>query len=283
MGNTTLLTQIITITPADAEEMLSRNTRNRNVKQALVNRFALSMARGEWDLNGEAIKVADTGLVLDGQHRLHACVKSGAPFTSLVITGLPEATQYTMDTGKSRTLADMMKLQGEKDYVRLSALTTAVLRARKWGIRVAIAPGATSYVLTIKEQLDFLEDNPWLRDLCAASTDYLRLGITARVAGLMLHVLGEIDREDAEFFFERLKDGADLENGSPILALREWLRNNRTEKNSGSKQVVRGMDAQVYMTAVIIKAWNAYRAGRQIKVLAYRIGGAKPEAFPEPM
>jgi hypothetical protein len=32
---------------------------------------------------------------------------------------------------------------------------------------------------------------------------------------------------------------------------------------------------------LIVKAWNAYRAGEPVKVLKYRAGGDKPEPFPE--
>lgn len=45
------------ITPADAQEMLRQNTGNyRKPCQKRVEALAISMGRGEWELNGETIK-----------------------------------------------------------------------------------------------------------------------------------------------------------------------------------------------------------------------------------
>lgn len=70
------------------------------------------MAQKAWKMNGEAIKFSNTGRLLDGQHRLLACVESGCSVRTLVIRGLPEDTQETMDAGKSRTMANVLELKG---------------------------------------------------------------------------------------------------------------------------------------------------------------------------
>ena len=47
-------------------------------------------------------------------------------------------------------------------------------------------------------------------------------------------------------------------------------------------KTVRGQRSETYLTAILIKAWNAYRSGEEVGVLRFRPGGAHPEKFPEP-
>ena len=46
---------------------------------------------------------------------------------------------------------------------------------------------------------------------------------------------------------------------------------------------VRGERSQTYLLAITLKAWNAYRQGETVGLYRWRPGGAKPEAFPEPI
>ena len=96
--------EIVRVSPSMAEKMLGRNTRNRSLNQRQVTRWAQSMTAGEWLVTGEAIKIASTGDLLDGQHRLAAVIESGCTVLMLVVKGLHPETQDVMDTGRARTL-----------------------------------------------------------------------------------------------------------------------------------------------------------------------------------
>ena len=89
----------MTITPAMAQEWAGLNTRNRPVRYTKVAQFARDMTAGKWMLNGETIKIASDGTILDGQHRLYACIQAEVPFETVVIRGLPMEAQDTIDTG----------------------------------------------------------------------------------------------------------------------------------------------------------------------------------------
>jgi hypothetical protein len=69
-----------------------------------------------------------------------------------------------------------------------------------------------------------------------------------------------------------LATGENLTKGNPIYALRSLLEKDR--------MAIRRF-GQTYRLAVIIKAWNAYRDGREVKSLRWTQGGANPEPFPE--
>jgi hypothetical protein len=100
-------------------------------------------------------------------------------------------------------------------------------------------------------------------------------GVTGQAVALCAFLFARIDATDAEFFWDRVVDGVGLEKGSPILALRRFIERERRS----SRQNIRADIA----VALMIKTWNAYRHGKTIEVLAYRVGGANPERFPEPV
>lgn len=60
-----------------AETWLSRNSNNRNLRGQVIASYARDMKSGAWVLNGETVKIASNGQLLDGQHRLNAVVESG--------------------------------------------------------------------------------------------------------------------------------------------------------------------------------------------------------------
>src|ERR1700761_996246 len=88
------------LSPKSAKALLKGNVHNRNLRKARVSSLAEAMKRGEWELNGESIKVAEDGSLLDGQHRLQAVVESGKSIQVLVVRNLPSDAQDTVDTGR---------------------------------------------------------------------------------------------------------------------------------------------------------------------------------------
>ena len=71
-----------TITPAQAKKLLERNTNNRPVSKPHVKFLCGVIRRGEWKLNGDAIRFNSERLV-DGQHRLAACIETDRKSTRL--------------------------------------------------------------------------------------------------------------------------------------------------------------------------------------------------------
>lgn len=270
----TIKTEIITVTPELAEELLARNTKNRRPSPANLLKVKEAMSAGEWELNGEAIKVATDGTILDGQHRLMACVELGIPFKTLIVYGLPNEAQDTMDTGKARTIAGVLSLHGVPNASKVAAVTAAVIRVEKWGIRAALSNGSNKYAVTAKQVLARVEAEPELLELPNAVRSVASITGGVATPATLLYVFSGIDAEDAEFFFRKLGNGEGLAAGNPILALRNQLISMNGD--------VRGERSQRYVSALFIKAWNKYRSGDEIQQLRFRLGGANPEAFPEP-
>lgn len=271
----TIKTDIVTITPDIARELLGQNTKNRKISRANLARVTAALENGEWTLNGEAIKIARDGRVLDGQHRLYACAETGVPFQTLIVYGLPDETQDTMDTGKSRGAADVLAINGYSNPNDLAAITTGIIRMENWGLRAATYNGAAAYPVTPKQVLQRVESEPELIDLMQYVMRVRKAGLSSKIAGILFYRFSQIDQVDAQFFFDRLISGENLERGNPILSLRELLLNLKTE--------MKGARNPGYVAAVTIKAWNKFRAGEECQQLRFKQGGANPEKFPEPI
>lgn len=270
----TIKSEVITVTPRLAKQLLEQNTGNRKVSGVNLERVKASMLRNEWVLNGEAIKIAKNGRILDGQHRLQAAVDTDTTFPTLIVYGLDDIAQDTMDTGKRRTLADVLQIAGYKNTTNLASVIQSIIRSERHSIRHATTNSATKYPVTNRQAIDRLEREPSLEELPGIVRGTTKYGMTVRVAGLLFYMFSKIDAEDAQDFFDKFESGAGLERGNPILALRNQLLT--------MKQEARGAVNPSYMAALIIKAWNKYRDGENAHMLKFRIGGANPERFPEP-
>lgn len=113
--------QVEAITPDMAEAWLKANTRNRRLRQEVVNAYAADMAAGRWQFTGETVKFDRGGNLSDGQHRLAAIAQSGATVPMLVIRGLDPDAQHVMDTGAKRTAGDALALDGVKNTTTVAA------------------------------------------------------------------------------------------------------------------------------------------------------------------
>lgn len=111
------------VTPATARALLKKNPRNRDLSASKVSHFASMMRDGGWRSdNGETIIVAKGGVLLDGQHRLAAVVKSGQTVRLLVVRGVPEDARTSIDTGTARTAADILNMHGVNYYNSVATL-----------------------------------------------------------------------------------------------------------------------------------------------------------------
>lgn len=270
----TIKTDVVTVTPEMARQLLEQNTRNRKVSKTNYGRVLEAMSQGEWELNGEAIKIARNGQILDGQHRLMVSAENDIPFQTLIVYGLESETQDTMDTGKSRTVADVLTIEGYASASTLASVVIGILRSERWGLKAAMVT-SNNYPVTPKQVLARIQSEPELTELARYAVGVRKCGLSSKISGILFYEFSKIDGEDAQHFFDSLRDGNGLERGNPIHTLREHLL--------AMKDNQRGSLNVTYMAAITIKAWNKYRLGEECKLLKYRPGGANPEKFPQPI
>ena len=257
------------ITPELAKEILSnQNHGNRAIKKAHVKMLATTLKSNEWMLNGESITFSESGRLLDGQHRLTACVNSGKSFQTILIKGIKDDDAFgTIDIGKPRSVADLMDLQGlpkaplfsaiakqHKAWIETENKTTFKLDRRYYTER-SIALHGKRYVDTIFPAFEVTQ----------------KLGRKSAAIGFAALLILDTAIDDGEEFFAEIesiwKDECIPEPQSPSFVLYDWI--NKEE------QIFRPAKMTV-LAALTIKAFNAHVKKEQIKKLFWK----PTEGFP---
>jgi len=112
-----------TITPTKAKIILGNNPKNRQVRPNHVLALAHEIENDHWLINGDAIRIAKSGILLDGQHRLLAVIKADKAIKSYIVNDLDEKALNTIDVGKNRSAADVFQIQGIPYHARTSSVT----------------------------------------------------------------------------------------------------------------------------------------------------------------
>lgn len=106
-------TKTVRITPAMASNWLSHNTINRPMRRYDVDGYIAAFKRGEYKYTHQGIAFADSGELLDGQHRLQAISEMPPGFSveMLVTRGLDKEAFLVIDKGRKRSHSDALGIQ----------------------------------------------------------------------------------------------------------------------------------------------------------------------------
>lgn len=108
-------TTIELITPEKAAEYLSVNSGNRPLRKSHIATLAAEMKRGNWQCTHQGIAFNDQGILIDGQHRLHAVLLSGASIEIQVTRGVkaPDHLALKIDLSARRSAGDLLKMSSK--------------------------------------------------------------------------------------------------------------------------------------------------------------------------
>ena len=239
-----ITTEIVTITPDMAATWLEANAKNRKIANGSIAKYAADMAAGNWQLTGEAIKFDTKRNLIDGQHRLRACVRANAPFQSVVIYGVPTEAQDVMDAGKPRSAADALSLRGLTNAMyTVSALR--YLLAYKAGRRIQELQVTTTMIS------EALERHPNITKSVAACSHRIPRGMP-RSALSFIHYAGGmfLRRSDlTERLLHTIQTGIPSHDGDLFHAFRE-------------KALAFGTNGH-HMGWTLLHAWNHEAAGNK--------------------
>ena len=162
------------ITPRKAEAYLAFNKTNRPVRPAHVDYLQNTIETGQWETTHQGIAFNCNGDLLDGQHRLMACIRAGQPIRIKVTRGLGRNAMFAIDTGKIRNVTDIAITTNSSEVTaRDAAVARRILSnfnprysaASRYTARDIIA-----FVDTHREALDF-SYSPFMPD-CAHGSIY---------------------------------------------------------------------------------------------------------------
>ena len=256
----------VTVTPDTARNWLSLNTKNRNLRKADLDRYKRDMLAGNWRLAGDPIRFGTNGALLDGQHRLTAIVETGVTLPLLVIRGVQPEAQAVMDTGRRRTAADALAIDGKGNATLLAA--TALLK-----ISYDLGKLDSKHEASHEEILQCVEDNPGLVYAAEFANNVARrTDCPPSIVAFTFFTLAQLDLQQAEFWVAAA-DKVGLAAGDPVIALTNRFAEARRNRERLTKRM--------YLSA-IFRAWNYRRAGRLLRMLKINspAGGLIP--LPEP-
>lgn len=254
------------ITPEKARDLLGSNIEHqRKIAKANLLRIESDLLNDRFKLNGEPIIVGRSGKLLDGQHRLCACVNTVTGFWSVVVRGVEDDYFNIINVGKGRTLADVLKIAGEVNCANLAATLSRIAEYLKDASKL----GRSSEIsISTSEAMNILAMTPSVRksvsECCLLPVD--TVVSVGRLA--WLHCLAHEEcPEEAAVFFAKLKTGEMLKATDPVFVFRSRMMG---DKQSTAKLPTREV------LALLIKTWNSHIQGEQVKQLRW----IQSEKFP---
>jgi hypothetical protein len=247
------------ITPAYAKELLEKNTCNRRLKLANILKYAKDIANGQWRETGEAIKFSKTNVLLDGQHRLLAVIKANVPTYFHIAFGLEDSTLPFLDTGSSRSAADVFKIKGIKYSNKIPSII-AFYNLLSDGKFNRLQKNYKANNNELLEQYE-LEANYW--EVIARQSDNYYTAFSKALSPS--HIGGfsaffyELNETKGLAFMYQLCTGLSIDNN--VVAL---LRN----KLYSDKIAVRKMPLNLKI-ALVIKTWNFFVSNQTVKFLKF--------------
>ncbi len=245
------------VTPTMAGAMLAHNTNNRPCTEKKVKHYARQMASGDWRHTRVPIIFSDQGRLIDGQHRLSACIESDTSFTTDVAFGAPDESFAFIDVGKGRTSGDIFPIHGVQNASIMAAATGWVYRYDQGNIyhsNLGNVTAAELYAEFIKHP-----DLPRSTPQCTAFKKSRLASPSMMVA--MHYLCARKCRQDADRFFEVANEGIGAKSKTdPALVLHKRLIKNATNQEKLPISIIAGLT---------LTAWNRYREGRSGRGLAY--------------
>lgn len=262
----TLRQRIETVTPEIAGRWLAKNEENRRVTQSVVDRYARDMKSGQWHVTGDPIQFGKSGRLLNGQHRLWACILADSAFETSVVRGIENEVEVmdVIDTGAKRSLAHALQINGEVSTSMLAAVIRGCWVYEKSRYASLVGP-------THSEGLAWLAEHGDVRQVVAAAHSISKsLRVPAATIGVAYYLNSQHDGEAASEFWKRAASGENLRAGDVILAYRRFVMKTLSRRDRPEPKV---------WVAYNLKAMNLWRLGRDTRILSWRSDEEMPETW----
>src|SRR5882757_1850130 len=257
------------IDPSRAADLLERPpsrlsdgsvVQQRNLSTDWVNTICGWIERGEWRESPEGFVIAADGGLLEGMHRCWAIVQTGETVPVRITYGVDPELFMILNQGRRRTTANVLQTHGEGNATHLASAIKCFWAYDQWCADPLGAPTwrqwhATS--VSSPQVVATLAAHPRLRDLlkpassmispirgnlAAATTWYY---LADRAWPLERRLNGGLD--PLARFIQGVRTGEMMAKGDPVLALRDWISNQRGH---------RAVDKRERQLLGLIKAWN---------------------------
>jgi hypothetical protein len=246
---------------------------NRTLTDGQIENPLSDILAGTWQPNGMNIKFTPNGQVIDGQGRIAALLlacrqKPDAYIITDVRFRVPPEAFSTMDTGKNRTAADILSINGiSNGYVigAMARLWNAYHTEKMFSIPKVSHSRIQDIVLHNK---DIFVEASRIANTLTHDLDVPR-AISGFVFALGLRADKAMDGQKTSEFVHRISSQLHVSEHDPSLMLVRTTRRLRGVKKDRANRTA--------VTAMMIKALNAHFLGQDVKLLRYVDG----EEFPK--
>ena len=257
-------TEVRLITPQLAEVYLSKNKHNRHISKPMVAYFADQMKRGQWALTGQGISFDYNNNLIDGQHRLLAIIQSNISVKMLVIFEVDAETFSVYDTGKKRSPRDVFSIEGIPNATNL---TSSIGRYMAF-IKEFENPNTIHYqeakitnddmLMVYRSDMEFWDETLRFAIKLYKNLRIYSLSMTAAFMAYLIKAKSKDTLQVRRFMLQLF----DIEPSSMTVidTLRRQIINSEM---TPKKMTVK------HKTALLIKTWNYYESGRDIKKLSF--------------
>ncbi len=203
---TDIVTETLTVTPEVATLWLERNLVNRPLIQRNVDAIAWDIRNGKWTVTHQGIAFNRDLLLVDGQHRLSAIVAAGVPVPMRVTYNVDCDYAAPIDTGCMRKVHHILGMTHRRVAVcNAMALLETGVAARSTAARVTDVYSRHERGIS------------WALDAFPVQR---RLNANVLAANAFAYPVAPDLVDD---FAYKLSSGTNIDEGSPVLALRRHL------------------------------------------------------------
>ena len=239
------------ITPTLAKDMLKKNTNNRPVNNRQVELYSADMENNEWQVEAcQPIILDDNQRILDGQHRLHAIVRSNTTHFMLIKRGTPVDVRAVLDTGLGRTASHEATMQGIPNSSKMTRTAQFLLRHDTYGLRNA---ASSSPKIINRDVVDFVKEHQNSLEYALGRIGNIKIGPVGSALIVPTFYLSYKEDEDkAEHFMEEFLNEEES-SIHQIITLKNLL-NRHLDKGSSSSTT------RSILITYLSHAWYAYKS-----------------------
>jgi len=259
--------EMVMLTPQTAMGLLDLSTqaefRNRNTHQTRIDLLANEISNGNWMDSNDAICTDEEGVLINGYHRCKAVIQANEGIWVTMKRGMSRDAFHAMDTGKKRSVGDVLKTKGVKNSTTVARACRLLYLYEKYGIQTF--GEVFDPLVSNKDVLKVFDDNPNMA-LSAKSIYKRQRLIRLMPPGFLAfsyYILSQKHFEyDVNQFFDGADSGDNLPGNSPVKLLNKKLVDNAIgmggyKLNKPSKY------------GIFTKAWNYYLEGKTLQVLRF--------------
>lgn len=266
-----------TITPARAAEMLTANVNNVPVSKRKVGQYTSDLLDGGWRLIPGCVAFSRSGVLMNGQHRLHAIIQSGVTLENYEVkSGYDMEDVASIDPDKPAW--NHIKRRGGQ-YVKVSA--SAAKLAINWLAERKLASAPSKRAIA-----DFVIQNPWLQEVSGYAEQAKKVVPSGILAAVMFLSTQDGKRRDkvVSFVAGLTDDPETFVCGDPRHEFVRWIESVR-----GERKRVQASDTDVFNA--LAQSWGAHVEGRtrkhfrqpEAKTAGVEIVGAKRSSTATPV